>query len=451
MRKAHKRRDIMDRGNLALTDIRDLLGSESTYLRLALSRAGDRWVLRYMEAVIGAKPPRWAEEHWEYKTVAFLACAIGSDDVLAALDSKSEGRLVVGSYSIAVPQIGDQLNWERRPSLASYDIAPLPWPVVDYSLYPGDSDRFPRSSGFLIGDDCPSFPGFEIAFRAFFYGDYSTIGAGQIPSDLGRLRYVQPEAWLRRVRVLPTHLEVWVGGKGGLGTRVELTSAQLQVSKRVGKSAKVRFPLRQGLPDDTWLYLSREKSWLDYRALGSRLARSDDLRRYGVEIETTHDPEAEIGSLISGGEGPRTEFKSALPAKTPESMRKVLKTVAAFANAQGGSVVFGMDPDEVTPVGIDGDLNHARDRLTNLIRRHVEPSPPISFRSYDVQGHSFLVLDIDTGSRPPYGLRFQDNPIEFYVRRGANTYPSTAEEVREAVISSLPIQPAGPSLPANPW
>lgn len=451
MRRARKRRDIMDRGNLAVTDIRDLLASESMYLRLALSRDGDHSVLRYMEAVMGAKPPRWTEEHWEYRSVAFLSAAIGSDNVLEVLDSTSEGRLVVGPYSIAVPQIGDQINWERRPSLASYDIAPLPWPVVDYSLYPRDSDHLPRTPGFLIGDGCPSFPGFETAFRAFFYGDFSTIGAGQIPSDLGRLRHVQPEAWLRRVRVSPTHLEVWVGGKGALGTRVELNSAQLQVSKRVGKSAKIRFPLRQGLPDDVWLYLSREKSWLDYRALGSRLTRSDDLRRSGVEIETTHDPEAEIGSLISGGEGPRTEFKSALPAKTPESMRKVLKTVAAFANAQGGSVVFGMDPDEVTPVGIDGDLTHARDRLTNLIRRHIEPSPPISFRSYDVQGHSFLVLDIDAGSRPPYGLRFQDSPIEFYIRRGANTYPATAEEVREAVLGSLPIQQASPTLPANPW
>lgn len=450
MRRARKRRDVMDRGNLAVTDLRDLLGSESTYSRLALSRDADRWVLRYMEAVIGTKPPRWAEEHWAYKSVAFLSSAIGSDDVLAALDSTSEGRLVVGTYSIAVPQIGDQLHWERRPSLASYDIAPLPWPVVDYSLYPRDSDRLPRTPGFLIGDDCPSFPGFETAFRAFFYGDFSTIGAGQIPSDLGRLRHVQPEAWLRRVRVSPTHLDVWVGGQDALGTRVELNSAQLQVAKRVGKSAKVRFPLRQGLPDDIWLYLSRDKSWIDYRALGARLTRSDDLRR-GVEIEMTHDPEAEIGSLISGGEGPRTEFKSALPEKTTESMRKVLKTIAAFANAQGGSVVFGMDPDEVTPVAIDGDLNHARDRLTDLVRRHVEPSPLISFRSYDVQGHSFLVLDIDAGSRPPYGLRFQDNPIEFYIRRGANTYPATAEEVREAVITSLPIQQAGPSLPANPW
>lgn len=441
----------MEQGNLSLDSLGHSLEEPSAYLRVALLRDSDRWILRYIEAVLGSQPPGWRQDKWVYEKVAFVSSLVGVKQIIRALKESAEGKLDVDQFSITVPQAGEQVHWQRRPSWASYDIAPLPWPVVDYSIYSRDSDRLPRSSGFLIGDDCPSFPGVETAFRAFFYGDFSTIGAAQIPSELGRLRHAQLDAWLRRVRVSPTHLDIWIGGKAASGMRVELNSAQLQVAKQVGKSAKIRFPLRKGLPDDAWLYLSRDRSWIDYRALGSRLTQSDDLRRSGVEFETTHDPEAEIGSLISGGEGPRTEFKSALPEKTTESMRKVLKTVAAFANAQGGSVVFGMDPDEVTPVGIDGDLNHARDRLTNLIRRHVEPSPLIWFRSYDVQGHSFLVLDIDAGSRPPYGLTFQDNPIEFYIRRGANTYPATAEEIREAVVGSLPVQQAGPSLPANPW
>ncbi len=53
-----------------------------------------------------------------------------------------------------------------------------------------------------------------------------------------------------------------------------------------------------------------------------------------------------------------------------------MKTVAALANGDGGSVVFGMDSDEATPVGLEGlSEKQERDRLGDLIRRYLHGRP----------------------------------------------------------------------------
>jgi pimeloyl-ACP methyl ester carboxylesterase len=198
---------IWNEANSPIDDVTAFLEREPAYLRIVIGRDSDRWLLRYIEAVIGAEPPAWIDHQWVYEEVAFISAVIQGDALIPAVSASSEGRLNLAEYSIDVPQVGEQLHWERRPSRTSYDLAPLPWPVVDYSPYASDSNHGLRGSGLLVGEDCPSFPALETAFRAFRYDDFSTIGAAQIPTDLGRLRFAQPAAWLRRVRVSPTHLD----------------------------------------------------------------------------------------------------------------------------------------------------------------------------------------------------------------------------------------------------
>jgi hypothetical protein len=57
-----------------------------------------------------------------------------------------------------------------------------------------------------------------------------------------------------------------------------------------------------------------------------------------VEFETPEDPVAEITALAAQGETAHLEYKRELPDKTNDSLRKVLKTVVAFANGEGGTM-----------------------------------------------------------------------------------------------------------------
>src|SRR5262249_58800281 len=128
----------------------------------------------------------------------------------------------------------------------------------------------------------------------------------------------------------------------------------------------------------------------------------------------------------------RVEYKRLIPtgADSPDAKRKVFKTVAAFANGDGGDVVFGVEPDEVTVCGILGDVQQERDRLGNLVRSIVVPTPDFVVQPYEVDGKAILALTVHPGTSGPYGIRFGNGVVECYVRRGASTYPATQDEIR---------------------
>jgi predicted HTH transcriptional regulator len=159
------------------------------------------------------------------------------------------------------------------------------------------------------------------------------------------------------------------------------------------------------------------------------------------------EPEANIEALIASGESPRLEFKEKLPAGT--NYRRTLKTAAAFATGEGGTIIFGVNRDEVTLTGLgDEEPSGLRDNLVHVVRAAVTPTPYVTVSPYTIGGKLILVLDVEPGQSPPYGLipdppGNRDKP-DYYVRRGANTFPAQPSDLREAVLASQP-----PSTPAT--
>jgi predicted HTH transcriptional regulator len=156
-------------------------------------------------------------------------------------------------------------------------------------------------------------------------------------------------------------------------------------------------------------------------------------------------------ALIASGEGPHLDFKERLPADSKE--RRMLKTVPAFATGDGGNMIFGVNRDEMTITGLgEADPAKLRDQLVSLIHAAVTPMPQVNVTSYRVGDKLILVLDVYPGQSPPYGLitdpGSRDKP-EYYVRRGANTYPAQPSELREAILSRVP--PNEHSTPFRPW
>jgi Putative DNA-binding domain len=249
-------------------------------------------------------------------------------------------------------------------------------------------------------------------------------------------------------RPLPLIVDTNVAGSEVVSARVELNSATHRADARVTETGQVSLPLPDGLPPGAWLYLSRERRWLDYRAIGECRAPAE-LAHAGVEVEIAEDPESEIQALLARGEGLQVEFKRQLPENSDESKRTVFKTVAAFANGHGGSIVFGVEKDEATMCGLDGiDLITERDRLAQLARSIVDPAPDVEVRQYEHDGKTLLVLTVSRGSDPPYGITLpgkKDKPVEFYIRRDATTFPARPDEIRNAVLAAAPPPAAIPS------
>ena len=93
--------------------------------------------------------------------------------------------------------------------------------------------------------------------------------------------------------------------------------------------------------------MKEDDRWIDYRALpGWGGAPSSD-----IETDLPDDPLADLSAMITQGEGLRVEYTVELPSSRNEK-RNVFKTVVAFANGAGGSIVFGVDDDGLV-VGLD--------------------------------------------------------------------------------------------------
>ena len=440
----------MESGQGSLGSLRACLGAVNSQVYVRVAVETGRQAVRYLDASVGppSAPDGWQQMAWEYEPVTFIAGSTSSRALAAALDPYDAQVLPLGPSALTLPVLSDQLSWQHKPSRARFESVFLPWPTRIFQLHRPDRTQQQAAQGYLIGDDCPSFPRYEDAFRAFFYGDFTRSPGGQVPSEFATVRVVDGRAWLEKVRITPTLLEVSLGGSDITGIRVELNGATCRADARVTGTGQVRLPLPDGLPDNAWLYLSRDLQWLDYRAIGEYAQA--ELERTGVEIELPEDPEGEIQALLVQGEGQQVEFKRQLPEDTTESKRTVFKTVAAFANGYGGSIVFGVEKDEATVCGLNGiDPLTERDRLAQLVRSIVTPAPAVEVRQYDLDGKTLLVLTVKAGTNPPYGITLpgkKDKPVEFYVRRDATTFPATADELRNTVLATAP-----PSAPGPAW
>ena len=128
------------------------------------------------------------------------------------------------------------------------------------------------------------------------------------------------------------------------------------------------------------------------------------------------------------GEGTRLEFKRMLPSED----RKVLKTIVAFANGDGGTVIFGVDDATHEVLGVESD-NMARllDSVTDMICSACEPLiiPEISLRT--IGDKTILQVDIAPGVHLPYYIKKEGPERGVYVRVGATTRAAEPEMLRE--------------------
>jgi predicted HTH transcriptional regulator len=155
-----------------------------------------------------------------------------------------------------------------------------------------------------------------------------------------------------------------------------------------------------------------------------------------VEIEV--DPITEVEVLVSRGEGVSTEFERDLPTDARDSVVNVMKTVAAFANREGGTLLFGIDNDGAgVGLGID-DARKALDRTTQLIRAWVRPHVDFDTELTELDGKRVLLVCVAAGAEPPYGVGTTDRGIDYYVRRSGTSSTATPADVRGVVRARLP-------------
>jgi len=128
-----------------------------------------------------------------------------------------------------------------------------------------------------------------------------------------------------------------------------------------------------------------------------------------------------IKTLIKQGESKQLEFK--------EVVRKedIAKTLCAFLNADGGTVLIGVQ-DDGSITGIRDAEEHEAD-LKNFLSGSIIPEAPITISTEIIGNKTILLAKVWNGSKPPYVFNGT-----IYFRKKALTVKATPSDISKLIV-----------------
>lgn len=140
---------------------------------------------------------------------------------------------------------------------------------------------------------------------------------------------------------------------------------------------------------------------------------------------------SDLPTLLTLPEGKTLEFKRDL--SSPE---KVLRTLVAFANGAGGTLVVGVEDKTRHVVGLK-DATGVEEQLANLVSDRIAPKLVPDLRLVAWRRTHVLVAEVFPSSSRPHYLKAQGLPDGVYVRVGSTNRqadPAQVDELRRVVL-----------------
>jgi uncharacterized protein with ParB-like and HNH nuclease domain len=209
----------------------------------------------------------------------------------------------------------------------------------------------------------------------------------------------------------------------------------------------------QCIPEDEELWkLENFELFLDKR----RKILSTELNTFLIEItETTEDETTlDIREMIAQGENHEVEFKTTMrfdmrEQKLNKKLEEViLKTIAAFNNGQGGTLIMGVT-DDMEIIGLENDYNTLKDGTKDGFELHlrnlVNNSYGIEFAANNLSINfpvldemEICVVDVKPGLKPVYTKVSDKNGQKmdkFYIRSGNSSPELPITEITSYINS----------------
>lgn len=414
--------------------IKDLENLPEVAYRMALEKRGPYWflhtlVVNVFHEELGGKALFY---NYKYDRVAFIAGKISGKEASEWLYPK-DGQIDEYTFRSLLKQddINHGVQWTKYPSFARNGFPAVPVPHTQYEVLFTRSPQQPPITGFLVSNACPFFPDFRAALYDLIYDikDNAQVQNRSLQEAI-IVRVAQTKAWIHEVHFSPTKLSVNVTGTKVTGSRLQISGfPNLSFDKQLVHRQTVEFPLSENIPQQLWIVLGRGSEWLDYYFLDRRW--SPFKQQQGNVTFDPPDIRTRIQELIAQGEGQTTEFKKHIS----DDGGTALKTIAAFANGEGGVILLGIDDKSGEIVGVTESVNRTKDSITDIIRRKVVPEPEIRIESYGFNSKQVVAVYVEKGNSRPYGIN-PEKP-EFYVRRGATTFPAKQEEIVALIQNSI--------------
>lgn len=134
----------------------------------------------------------------------------------------------------------------------------------------------------------------------------------------------------------------------------------------------------------------------------------------------------DIKELI--GETTEYDKKQAVEKK---KIKNWCKSVSAFANTIGGSLIFGIsDNDEIAGVA---DIKRDSEFISQKIKERISPIPAFDLHFEVINEKKLIIVDVAAGKDTPY-YYVGDGTTEAYLRVGNESVVANAAELRRLVL-----------------
>jgi len=209
----------------------------------------------------------------------------------------------------------------------------------------------------------------------------------------------------------------------------------------------------QSIPEDKEIWkLENFELFLDKRR--SMLASELNEFLTGITETTMDETTLDIREMINQGETHEVEFKTTMRFDMREQRLNkkleeiILKTIAAFSNGQGGTLIMGVT-DDMDIIGLENDYNTLKDGTKDGFELHlrnlVNTAYGIEFSANNllvsfpvIEESEICVVDIKPGLKPLYSKVTNKNGQKldkFYVRSGNSSPEMPITEVASYINS----------------
>ncbi|MHC1757470.1 MAG: RNA-binding domain-containing protein [Methanosarcina sp.] len=131
--------------------------------------------------------------------------------------------------------------------------------------------------------------------------------------------------------------------------------------------------------------------------------------------------------LLAAPESRTLEFKEKMP-----SALAIAKTVCAFSNGAGGSIIIGIRDRDKTLIGIDElEISDVEEQAANITYEMLEPIPSFNTTIYNIEGKLLLKVEVYPGRLKPYHLKEKGEMEGTFVRIGSTNRKADPEIIEE--------------------
>ncbi|QJW89410.1 ATP-binding protein [Spirosoma taeanense] len=144
----------------------------------------------------------------------------------------------------------------------------------------------------------------------------------------------------------------------------------------------------------------------------------------------------QLDDLIAQGESNRLEFKRSI-----SSAHRIARTLAAFANTSGGTLLIGV-ADDGRIVGVPSEIREMR-KIEDATDRLIDPALTISYETIAPDGRKVLIITVAESEEKPHYAVDEASKRTIYVRAKDKSVPTNkliiTQELADAQLLKTPM------------